>query len=558
MPEGSGLDSDFARLAKTMQREHVMQAIAEIDRSSIPSDARSTTYDLIHGARRYPPKYVFSLAAKYAGDREFPRTRFSGGDASQCFKILRNLGFSIERKDFIPTLLKTFIRQADQETDLSVAEYPKAYRGLTVNVSFGKGNRARIPWISFTAFNQTTSNGIYPVVLYYRDENLIVVAYGISETQEPLSKWNFHEHKENISEYFAVNDLGKPPRYGSSYVHTVFEGPAKTNYVELQNSLDKIIAEYLLQFEDSDTPSPFEFEDTKPDFKPYSVQEALQGLFIDESQFIDMLSYWRNKKNIILQGPPGVGKTFVCKRLAFALMEEEAPRRLQVVQFHQTYSYEDFIQGYRPSTHGLGLKNSVFYRFCNQARDDPAYRYVFVIDEINRGNLSKIFGDTMMLIENDKRGPDWAIPLTYSEESEETFYVPKNVFLIGLMNTADRSLAMVDYALRRRFGFFDLEPRFNSQQFREYLKGKGAEATLIEDIVTRMNTLNNHIASNAHLGAGYRIGHSFFCDLPTGTVPNQVWYKRVIDKEIGPLLREYYFDDLSRAAALVDELSQGD
>jgi len=261
------------------------------------------------------------------------------------------------------------------------------------------------------------------------------------------------------------------------------------------------------------------------------------------------------KKNLILQGAPGVGKTFACKRLAYTLMGKRADNRLGMVQFHQSYSYEDFIQGYRPSGQGFRLKNGVFYNFCDDARNDPANKYVFIIDELNRGNLSKVFGELMLLIETDKRGPDWAIPLVYAEEDSPKFYIPENLYLIGLMNTADRSLAMVDYALRRRFAFATLDPGFETEQFFDYMTEHGAEGGFVNDLIFRMGALNQAIAEDTtNLGPGFCIGHSFFCSFLDGVEPNWEWYQRIIKSEIAPLLREYYFDATKQADALIEGL----
>ena len=188
----------------------------------------------------------------------------------------------------------------------------------------------------------------------------------------------------------------------------------------------------------------------------YAKKQLLEEVFFDE-HFVDLtIENLLYKKNIILQGPPGVGKTYIARRIAYAIMGKKYERQVNTVQFHQSYSYEDFIQGYRPTAQGgFRLKSGIFYRFVKHAQADPDNKYFFIIDEINRGNLSKIFGELMMLIESDKRGPDFAIPLTYSEVDNDTFYLPENLYLIGTMNTADRSLAMVDYALRRRFAFID-------------------------------------------------------------------------------------------------------
>jgi len=278
----------------------------------------------------------------------------------------------------------------------------------------------------------------------------------------------------------------------------------------------------------------------------YDKQKAMEGLFLPETQFETSLASLRERKNVILQGAPGVGKTFVAKRLAYALIGSNDPQRVQMIQFHQSYSYEDFIQGFRPTSKGeFELKSGIFYQFCRRARRDEAHDkpYVFIIDEINRGNLSKIFGELMMLIEPDKRGKEYAIPLTYSEEMDEQFYVPQNVFLIGTMNTADRSLAMVDYALRRRFRFITLRPAFGSSVFRKILESKGAKPELVTKIVNSMESLNRTIEEDLKdLGPNYAIGHSFFCPRD-GVNLDESWYRSVIKFEIIPLIREYWFDN---------------
>lgn len=280
----------------------------------------------------------------------------------------------------------------------------------------------------------------------------------------------------------------------------------------------------------------------------------MSSVFLNDYEVESIKRSIETKKNIILQGPPGTGKTYIAKRLAYALMEEEAKDRVEVVQFHQSYSYEDFIQGFRPKEGGgFERRDGVFFRFCDKARRDPGRDYFFLIDEINRGNLSKIFGELMMLIEADKRGESNHVQLTYSKEGEH-FSIPENVHIIGTMNTADRSLAMVDYALRRRFAFFYMPPQFNDK-FEAYLQEEHSiSASMVKRIVAKVTALNGTIKGDDNLGDGFEIGHSYFCtDVPKGS-DEETWYAHIVDHEIGPQLMEYWFDDKPKAQAQIDLL----
>ena len=268
----------------------------------------------------------------------------------------------------------------------------------------------------------------------------------------------------------------------------------------------------------------------------YSKENFLDQVYMTEAKYDRLVAVLTRKKNIILQGAPGVGKTYAAKRLAYSMMGEKDDDRIEFVQFHQNYSYEDFIMGYKPVEDGFELKYGIFYRFCQKAANHPDKDYFFIIDEINRGNMSKIFGELLMLIEADYR--ETKTTLAYNGLS---FSVPKRLHIIGMMNTADRSLAMIDYALRRRFSFFDMEPRFDSEGFIKYQEAFANDTfnTLIDCI----RELNREIANDKSLGKGFCIGHSYFCNTKECT---DKWMQDVVDFDILPMLAEYWFDDTDK------------
>lgn len=342
--------------------------------------------------------------------------------------------------------------------------------------------------------------------------------------QSPYSQWN--DFKELSFEAWRYSEQVNQEKKGKKL--------AATDSVIIDENVAKIGAD----IEDVDEMDPEDFTYTKKDF--------LEEVFMTDENYDQLSAILHRKKNVILQGAPGVGKTFVAKRLAYSIMGAKDDSRVAMVQFHQSYTYEDFIMGFRPNYSGFELRKGTFYNFCKKAEVDIDHAYFFIIDEINRGNLSKIFGELFMLIEGDKRGTP--VQLLYTDE---VFTVPENVYIIGMMNTADRSLAMLDYALRRRFAFFEIEPGFEISGFINYRQS--LDNKKFDILIERVENLNRAIAADESLGKGFCIGHSFFCNLTQEKIDDQTLFG-IVEYELIPLLQEYWFDEPEKVEKWSHEL----
>ncbi len=312
--------------------------------------------------------------------------------------------------------------------------------------------------------------------------------------------------------------------------------------------------------QDDEADATPEAEVTAAPIEPYSVDDILtDGCFIARDKLEKILERLRTKKNLILQGPPGTGKTWLAKRLAFALMGQRDDSKVRAVQFHPNLSYEDFIRGWRPVGDGkLTLVDGPFVEMMKAAAKDPTSRHVVVIEEINRGNPAQIFGEMLTLLEVDKRTPNEALELSYKRSDGERVFIPDNLYVIGTMNIADRSLALVDLALRRRFAFIDLEPTLG-KPWHDWVQSQcGIDSEILVEIEKRLIALNNEISADTGLGPQFRVGHSYVT--PPFGIPisdAREWFRQVVDTEIGPLLDEYWFDALEKSQKVRERLLEG-
>ncbi len=275
----------------------------------------------------------------------------------------------------------------------------------------------------------------------------------------------------------------------------------------------------------------------------YSFEKLDKEVFLKKEECEKIYSILKEKKNIILEGAPGVGKTYIAKKLCYAIMEKKEEERLLCIQFHQSYSYEDFVLGYRPTKKGgFKLKSGPFLEFCEKARNDKQKDYFLIIDEINRGNISKILGELLVLIENDKRDTH-SVDLAYQGKDNQykNFTIPRNLYIIGLMNTADRSLALMDFALRRRFAFYRINPLFDEEKFKTYAQN----IPYLNEVISSIKNLNDKIKDDESLGEGFMIGHSYFSNFKENESKEEIKNKLelILEYEIQPMLKEYWYDE---------------
>ena len=497
-----------------------------------------------------------------------------------------------------PYQISGSLRRSMENVNACLSELLEDGSNLLVKSSVGAGNWANVAWICALDKRVTTSTqtGFYVSMLFSKDLSAVYVGLGLGVTEydNRLGKKALRTHVAALREELRSSlsdlpdlvwdgdlELGASGRLPDGYRDaTVFTRKYSTS--ALPSDADMVT--YVSRVRDAHDQTIDLLRDLQSDspIKPSLTDEAgsttmqsmnnddladLHTLLWDEELEQELLAIWGQKKNLILQGPPGVGKTFWSEEICDRVNEVHAALHGTVgtdalnnevfrCQFHQSMSYEDFVEGFRPTADGgFKLTRGIFLRAVDSAREDPGKDVIVVIDEINRGNISKIFGELLSLIEADKRNERWAVTLPYSGR---TLWLPENLYILGMMNTADRSISLVDYALRRRFGFVTVAPGFDRPQFEVLLQSRGVSAGLIQLISERITNLNQVITESPQLGPGFEVGHSYFIPGDDQVAPGneREWFSRVVRFEIKPLLMEYWFDDLPKAEELTASLLQ--
>ena len=447
----------------------------------------------------------------------------------------------------------------------------------TAQISVGGGGWGVVSWLCIfdSKVTKNAQSGYYISMLFNDDLTSVYVGLGLGVTKYKGKTSVLKNHVRSLREHLRPTlrssegiiwdgksiDFGRESDLSESFKRgTVFTRRFQVESIPEDNEMTDYLQEIIQAHDEglqllesmqendlmdsSSLPPPTSTADDQ-------ISDLSSFLLWSEEKERDALRLWERKRNIILQGPPGVGKTFWSQKFA-EHVNDSSPQHIFRCQFHQSMSYEDFVEGYRPNAKGgFDLAPGIFRKAVEVAMECPSEKVVLIVDEINRGNISKIFGELLSLIEADKRSTEWATTLPYSKDD---FWVPDNLYIIGMMNTADRSISLVDYALRRRFGFIDVDPEYDNPNFRSYLITSGVEGDLVDKIVKKLGALNGEISRAPHLGSGFQVGHSYFMSADSLSKNGEEEYAQIIKYEIKPLLEEYWFDDPDMVQQLVDDL----
>ena len=519
-----------------VSRQSVDEALDQIDRDGVPPRRRSTGYCMVARDRHYPPKLVLGIAT---GGKKLNGGEPTNRPLSEHYEIVECKGrHKYGARHWLMALgTNSNLWESCHEDGVARIGYDRPgvgdlsrYESQEQLKQLGLGTHASLACWEFSHVMKPGD------VLFVKRGTKLILGHGVVK-----SGYRFDDARTEFKHVRDVEWLSKTEGV------TARKKPLVTKTLTDITRDHELVAAIERALKGGHGPPP----PKGPSFPP-------NDLFLPDDQIERLVELLKRKKNLVLQGPPGTGKTYVAQRLAWRLANEKSSERIEVVQFHQSYGYEEFVRGYRPTENGgFALRDGPFLAFCERARADRKRPHVLVIDEINRGNLSRIFGELLMLIEADKRNPDYAVKMAYAHDNESPFYVPDNVYVIGTMNTADRSLALVDYALRRRFVFWSVKPAFGNDHFLSHLDENRVPVWLRDRIRDRFEALNGQIGEDKQLGDGFQIGHSYFCGPPKGLTTRDEWsqwYTTVVRYEIEPLLREYWFDAEERADDAVGKL----
>lgn len=534
-----------------LSKQEIVNALKFIDEKGVPEHNVSMKYVLVsENGKTYPPKYVVAVADHLANGTDISTESFGSEDARNC---LEHLGFVIETKrqeKFELTVTAQGVVSTDERftmDDLSLGDnyvpldvcFQRA-NGDIIKRAHRKGEKKisnmTLPRLACQIFEKQLAalsveeKENFPVCKYKPSGQMICGIYTSVE--------EFKRYKNSI-EYLTYS-------YDNGRRFVIYSWNIFSTILFVQECLKRFGQpgdRFVLTYRDKDEKEPATERIETVDPQPEGYRNGFSHMLIEA-------------KNLIFRGAPGTGKSYLAKEIAadivsdgyfddYTLLTDEQKKQVEFVQFHPSYDYSDFVEGLRPKlnadgTMGFALQDGIFKKFVARARvnyenaqgsTETLKKYIFIIDEINRGEISKIFGELFFSIDPGYRGRAGEISTQYSnlhDDPDKKFYIPENVYIIGTMNDIDRSVDSFDFAMRRRFRFVELK----ADERLEMLASLENEE-LKNEAIGRMGDLNKAIAGAEDLNENYQIGASYFLKLKTLDF-DQLW-----TDYLQPLLQEY-------------------
>lgn len=469
-----------------VEQEHVLEAIKDFEKKGLPRGfGPSTTYNLVHERKTYPPKAIMAYARQHATG-ETIKNDFGGGEESRCFNALIKLGFTILEKDVISELINNFIEQA-KTSDLKTKHYPKNFEDLKIKVSFGAGNTAQIPWISFLKEPNTTSKGVYPVYLYFKKYNLLILAFGRSETNLPGSEWNIST-EETIKDFFIRRFNSKPARYGDSHVFKVYDVNNLPNSKILKDDLLEIIKKYKvlsnnnLKSNKTKTHSSF-------DIKSFITNTYDSGLIFSDQLIKRFVASIWTKPFVICSGLSGSGKTKLAQAFAMWICQDKS--QYEIVPVGADWTNREPLLGYPNALDEQSYvkpENGILQLILN-AKANENLPYFLILDEMNLSHVERYFADFLSTMESKEAIPLHKIDNEKSGTIPQKLALPSNLFIIGTVNIDETTYMFSPKVLDRantiefRLSEDDLEKFMASDIPLDLGKLEHQGATMAEDFV---------------------------------------------------------------------------